>query len=238
MKSTRLELEPIGILHSPFKEKFGIPRQAGLIQSCSAEIELYPPYNDINAVKGLEEFSDIWLIFAFHQNQNRPWKPLVRPPRLGGNRKMGVFASRAPFRPNNLGLSRIALRKIEHSKGKLRLIIACPDMVDGTPIYDIKPYIHYADSNAEAKCGFAPDAPEQKLKVTFTPSAQEDLNNLPDMAYPELKHTIVEILQYDPRPAYKTDHAPTTYGFKLYNLNIVWKFEEGRVSVLSIQVVD
>ena len=238
MKSTRLELEPIGILHSPFKEKFGIPRQAGLIQSCSAEIELYPPYNDINAVKGLEEFSDIWVIFAFHHNQNRPWKPLVRPPRLGGNKKIGVFASRAPFRPNNLGLSRIALRKIEYCKGKLSLIIACPDIVDGTPIYDVKPYIHYADSNAEAKCGFAPDAPQQKLKVTFTPSAQEDLDSLSDRAYPELKRTIVEILQYDPRPAYKTDHEPTRYGFKLYNLNVVWILDSNTVRVLEIQLID
>lgn len=238
MINNSLELEPIGILHSPFKEKFGIPRQTGLIQSCSAEIELLAPYNDINAVKGLEEFSDIWLIFAFHQNQNYSWRPLVRPPRLGGNKKIGVFASRAPFRPNNLGLSRVALRGIQQKNGKLSLRIACPDIVDGTPIYDIKPYIHYADSNPEARCGFAPNAPEKKLRVNFTPNALENLANLKSTAYPNLRETIEEVLQYDPRPAYKTNDETREYGFKLYNLNIIWALSANQVNVIAIELAE
>lgn len=236
MNSDQLKLEPIGILHSPFKEKFGIPRQAGLIQSCSAEIEFYKPYNDINAVKGLEDFTDIWLIFGFHHNPSYTWRPLVRPPRLGGNKKVGVFASRAPYRPNNLGLSRVELRAIHQKNGKLSLRIACPDIVDGTPIYDIKPYIHYADSNPHAKCGFAPCAPEKKLSVSFTQTALHDLNKLDPRQYPKLKETIIEVLQYDPRPAYKTDSQTTRYAFSLYNLNIVWALDSDQVSVLALEI--
>jgi tRNA-Thr(GGU) m(6)t(6)A37 methyltransferase TsaA len=237
MNQPHLELKPIGILHSPFKEKFGIPRQANLIQSCSAEVELYAPYNDMNSVRGLEAFSDIWLIFSFHQNQDYSWRPLVRPPRLGGNKKIGVFASRAPFRPNNLGLSRVALRGIKQDNGKVRLSIACPDIVDGTPIYDIKPYIHYADSNPQALCGFAPDAPEKKLEVQFSDTALKDLALLNCTAYPNLKTTIIEVLKYDPRPAYKKQ-SDSQYGFKLYNLNIVWTLDKDQACVETIQLIN
>lgn len=229
------ELKPIGILHSPFKEKFGIPRQPGLIESCSAEIELYAPYNDVSAVKGLEEFSDIWLIFAFHQNRDNSWRPLIRPPRLGGNKKIGIFASRSPFRPNQLGLSRVALRGIEESKGTAKLIITCPDLVHGTPIYDIKPYIHYADANPEAKCGYAQDTPEKKLEVSFTEEASIKLAVFSEPVYRDLKRTITEVLQYDPRPAYKDDDLNKQFGFKLYDLNIVFTVEQSKVQVIDIQ---
>ena len=231
-------LEPIGILHSPFKEKFGIPRQPGLIKSCSAEIELYPPYNHVDAVKGLEEFSDIWLIFAFHQNKGHSWRPLVRPPRLGGNKKIGVFASRSPFRPNELGLSRVELRRIEESKGTVKLIIGCPDIVHGTPIFDIKPYIHYADANPEARCGYAPSSPEKKLEVIFNEQAEVKLGKLSDHNCQDLKQVITEVLQYDPRPAYKVNDLKTQYGFKLYNLNILFKVEHTKVFVTDIQRID
>ena len=230
-------IHPIGILHSPFKEKFGIPRQAGLLTSCSAEIELYPPYNDKNAVKGLEEFSDIWLIFAFHQTTDSTWRPMVRPPRLGGNKKIGVFASRAPFRPNNLGLSRVRLRNINEKNGKVSLCIDCPDMVDGTPIYDIKPYIHYADANEHASCGFAPEAPPQKYQVQFTDTAMENINQLDPAIYPELKTTIREVLELDPRPAYKKE-TEASYGFKLYNLDIIWNLNHATVTVEKILTVE
>lgn len=230
-------LNPIGILHSPFKEKFGIPRQAGLIKSCTAEIELYPPYNDKNAVKGLDAFSDIWLIFTFHQNTYSGWRPMVRPPRLGGNKKIGVFASRAPFRPNNLGLTRVGLRHIKEKNGKVSLCIDCPDMVDGTPIYDIKPYIHYADANENAISGFAPDPPPKKWDVQFTEPALDSINNLDAATYPDLKTTLREVLELDPRPAYKKDND-ARYGFKLYNLDIIWSLNNDTVTVERILIIE
>ncbi len=231
-----IELSPIGKLHSPFKEKFGIPRQASLIQSCSAEIELYEPYNDHLAVKGLEDFSDIWLIFGFHQTPPASWRPLVRPPRLGGNKKIGVFASRSPFRPNNLGLSRVELRGISIHKGKASLTVSCPDIVDGTPIYDIKPYLHYADANAQARCGFAPDSPEIKLKVFFSSSAEVQLHEIAaqNPSYMQLKTTLEEVLQYDPRPAYKDAQEQTLYGMKLYEFNIQWYVKDQELEVVSV----
>jgi tRNA-Thr(GGU) m(6)t(6)A37 methyltransferase TsaA len=229
-------IQAIGIIHSPFKEKFGIPRQTGLIKSCFAEIELYAPYNNPDSVKGLDQFSDIWLIFGFHQNSH-DWKPMVRPPRLGGNKKIGVFASRAPFRPNGLGLSRVELKEIITLDNKARLKISCPDIVDGTPIYDIKPYIHYADANEKACCGFAPDAPRVKLTVEFTSDAEVDLNRLDQSIYGELRQLIVEILSQDPRPAYKDASEFRRYGFKIYDLNIVWVQQKDSAIVENINKI-
>jgi tRNA-Thr(GGU) m(6)t(6)A37 methyltransferase TsaA len=233
MSNFPLQLDAIGVLHSPFKEKFGIPRQSGIIKSCTAEIELFSPYNDIHAVKGLEAFSDIWVIFAFHQHLNSDWRPMIRPPRLGGNKKIGVFASRAPYRPNHLGLSRVQLINIQNLNGKAKLIIACPDILDGTPIYDIKPYIHYADANPEARCGFAPAAPESKFEVIFSQTALAYMNKLNPAEYPNLINTIKEVLEIDPRPAYKQE-ANAGYGFKLYDLNIRWFLKDGCVTVEDI----
>tara|TARA_R110002167_G_scaffold162994_18_gene359695 strand:- start:148 stop:870 length:723 start_codon:yes stop_codon:yes gene_type:complete len=226
-------LQPIGIVHSPFKEKFGIPRQTGLIKSCLAEIELYPPFNNPDSTRGLDQFSDIWLIFGFHQNNN-DWKPMVRPPRLGGNTKVGVFASRSPFRPNGLGLSRVELKEVITIGSKTRLKISCPDIVDGTPIFDIKPYIHYADANANAFCGFAPDAPKEKLRVEFTTSVDSDLRRLDVSIYGDLRQFIIEILSQDPRPAYKNNSELEHYGFKIYDLNIIWTQKNGIAIVENI----
>lgn len=226
-------IKPIGIVHSPFKEKFGIPRQTGLIKSCSAEIELYKPYNNPDSFKGLDQFSDIWLIFGFHQNNN-DWKPMVRPPRLGGNKKVGVFASRSPFRPNGLGMSRVKLKEVNISNNQARLKIACPDLVDGTPIYDIKPYIHYADSNEDAVCGFAEVAPIEQLTVEFTLQAKEDLKTHNAKVYGNLELLITEVLAQDPRPAYKDNNESKRYGFKIYDLNIVWTQKNGSAFVEQI----
>lgn len=232
-KLTDAVIHPIGIVHSPFKEKFGIPRQTGLIKSCMAEIELFTPYNNPDTVRGLDQFSDIWLIFGFHQNSNA-WKPLVRPPRLGGNKKVGVFASRSPFRPNGLGLSRVELKEVITTGNKTRLKISCPDVVDGTPIYDIKPYIHYADANVNAICGFAPDTPKKKLVVVFTSKAQADLDKINVSIYGNLRQFIVEILSQDPRPAYKKSNELKQYGFKIYDLNIIWIEQSGTAIVEKI----
>lgn len=235
MTDNFLTLEPIGILRSPFKEKFGLPRQASLIKSCSATIELLKPYNSVDTIKGLEGFSDIWLIFGFHQNSAQRWKPLVRPPRLGGNQKIGVFASRSPFRPNSLGMSRVEIRKIIQCNNKASLEISCPDIVDGTPIYDIKPYIHYADSNSNALCGFAPDAPKPSLLVEFSHTALQVISEADPSDYPNLKQILIEVLEQDPRPSYKGKEEPKEYGFRLFDLNIIWQYEDGRANVRLIE---
>lgn len=234
MSFDQKSLTKIGVVHSPFKEKFGLPRQASLIKSCSAELELFSPFNTTEYVKGLDEFSDIWLIFGFHQHEQSKPKPLVRPPRLGGNKKTGVFASRSPFRPNGLGLSRVQLLDIENIDNKIRLIISCPDMVDGTPIYDIKPYIHYSDSNENALCGFAQVSPEKLLTVKFTQNSIENLSTLSKLTYPKLQETIIELLSLNPSPAYKKSTSKQTYGIKLYDLNIIWEQSNHEALVQSI----
>ncbi len=234
MFNSSITIEPIGIVHSPFKEKFGIPRQASLIQSCSAHIELFKPFYSPDSVKGLEEFSDIWLIFGFHQNNNDSWRPLVRPPRLGGNKKIGVFASRSPFRPNSLGLSRVELREVVIKNNQASLIISCPDIVDGTPIYDIKPYIHYADSNNEALCGFAQEEPETDIKVNFLPDVLLEISKLEYSDYVNLKAIITEVLMQDPSPAYKDKSSLKKYGFRLFDLNIVWTQLDNHITIEQI----
>jgi tRNA-Thr(GGU) m(6)t(6)A37 methyltransferase TsaA len=233
MTNSEHSLQTIGIVHSPFKEKFGIPRQPGLIKSCSAKIELIKPFNTPEFVKELEHFTDIWLIFGFHQNKT-DWKAMVRPPRLGGNKKVGVFASRSPFRPNGLGLSRVELKKVCILNNKVFLEISCPDIVDGTPIYDIKPYIHYADSNEHAVCGFAPSAPSTQFNIEFSSQAELDLTQLNNKEYGNLKQLIIEVLAQDPRPAYKKDQEIKPYGFKLYDLNIVWVLNKTTATIEKI----
>ena len=234
MLNSDLSINPIGIVHTPFKEKFGIPRQASLIKSCSATIELYKPFCSADSVKGLDLFSDIWLIFGFHHNNNDVWRPLVRPPRLGGNQKIGVFASRSPFRPNGLGLSRVELREVILTKNKASLRISCPDVVDGTPIYDIKPYIHYADSNQDARCGFAQEAPTTNISVAFNQNALLEITNLESSNYKNLKEIIIEILKQDPRPAYKDKDTLKLYGFRLFDLNVVWTQSENLITVKQV----
>ncbi|MFT6909582.1 MAG: tRNA-Thr(GGU) m(6)t(6)A37 methyltransferase TsaA [Oleiphilaceae bacterium] len=235
MLDSNLTIKPIGIVHSPFKEKFGIPRQASLIKSCSATVELLKPFCSPDSVKGLNEFSDIWLIFSFHQNNNDIWRPLVRPPRLGGNEKTGVFASRSPFRPNSLGLSRVELREIVLKNNKASLRISCPDIVDGTPIYDIKPYIHYADSNSDALCGFAQEAPDPDITVKFKPNAVLEISKLELSNYKNLKDIIIEVLKQGPCPAYKNKNTLKRYGFSLFDLNIVWTQIDKVINVEQIQ---
>ena len=228
------EVKPIGYVHSPFKEKFGVPRQPGMIKSTTATIELIPPYNTSAAFSGLEEFSHIWLTFCFHQNDHRQWRPLVRPPRLGGNNKVGVFACRSSFRPNGLGMSVVELLAIRADKGTSYLEIACPDLIDGTPIVDIRPYIAFADAVPEARCGFAENRPAVKLSTRFSPQSQLELAALPAAQYGNLRLLIEETLGYDPRPAYKPEVDHKQYGIRLYDLNILWRVSHNEAEVLSI----
>jgi len=234
MHNFSYQIHPIAILRSPFKEKFGIPRQPGLINSVSAYVDLIAPYNTSDAVRGLENFSHLWLSFKFHKN-NSDWKPLVRPPRLGGNKKVGVFASRSPFRPNSLGLSVVELKAVTCINKQISLEIACPDILDGTPIYDIKPYIVYADSIPSADSGFAAASPDKEITVVFNQWSLQKLANLDQKFGNMLKGLIIESLEYDPRPAYKKADDKNQYGIILFDFNIIWRVSEGIIEIVDIE---
>ena len=236
-------LQPIGTVHSPFKEKFGTPRQPGLVNAqCS--IELLPPYNQMDALKGLEGFSHIWVSFIFHRAirdpQSNPqfnpqpnkWQPTVRPPRLGGNEKIGVFASRSPFRPNNLGLSVAKLIDIEQRGKKLFIHVEGLDIIDSTPVVDIKPYIPYVDAIPDASEGFATGAPEKKLEVEFTQQAEQQLKKIENAE--NLRRLIIDVLELDPRPAYKQSEQKGDFGVRLEDYNIRWKVTGNSVCVMEL----
>ena len=169
---------PIGIIHSCFKDKFGVPRQPGLVKSARGKLELYPPYNRVEAFAGIDVYSHLWINFVFHHCIREEPNLSVRPPRLGGNQKLGVFATRATFRPNALGLSVVELERVENVADKITLHLKGIDLVDGTPVLDIKPYIPYVDSIPEATAGFAQQAPGREFDVCFSAEAEQDLNNL------------------------------------------------------------
>jgi tRNA-Thr(GGU) m(6)t(6)A37 methyltransferase TsaA len=231
---TRFEFEAIGIIRSPFKEKFGIPRQAGLVPGICAVLELLPPFNRPETVAELDGYSHLWIQFVFHQAQREQWQPTVRPPRLGGNRRVGVFASRAPYRPNPIGLSVVALERVVAEPGRVELHLSGVDMVDGTPVLDIKPYIPYADSLPEAGSGFAHGEPEAKLQVRFSERAQQQLNQRQDGA--ALRRAIIQLLELDPRPAYSGDRETgREYGFRLYDFDLRWRVEHGCVEVVELK---
>lgn len=192
------QLDIIARIRSDFPEKFGIPRQAGIVEQLRAKIVFEPQYRNPDALRGIEGFSHLWLIWQFSENLRSDWSPTVRPPRLGGNTRMGVFATRSPFRPNGLGLSCVRLLGVEKDE-KLGhcLIVAGADLMDGTPIFDIKPYVPYADCHSDAADGFAPD-PGRKLRVEFSGDTLA--------AVPEDKRSALSgVLSADPRPSYQKD---------------------------------
>lgn len=203
----------IGHIHTDFPEKFGIPRQSGLVNALKATITFEPEYRIPEAFRGLEEFSHIWLLWKFSKSEKEHWSATVKPPRLGGKKRMGVFATRSPYRPNDIGLSSVKLEKIEFDEkvGPV-LYVAGADLMDGTPIYDIKPYIAYADSHPEATEGFAGAVKEKSLMVNFPQELLE--------VYPEEKRAaIVEVLKQDPRPAYDTDES-RVYGVEFAGYDV------------------
>ncbi|MCP5077687.1 MAG: tRNA (N6-threonylcarbamoyladenosine(37)-N6)-methyltransferase TrmO [Psychromonas sp.] len=224
--------ETIAKIHSPYKEKFAVPRQPGLVPSANALLEILPPYDDINAFTGLDDFSHLWLMFVFHKNkQNKNWQPTVRPPRLGGNKRLGVFATRSPNRPNPIGLSLVEFHGVIQKQGKLFLQLSNIDLVDGTPIVDIKPYIPYADSKPDASAGFAQATPEILMEVCFSEIALEVIAE--DTS---LKTLIEQVLKQDPRPAYKKGKADDkTYAMHLLDFNILWKVSHNTVLVTAIE---
>ncbi len=223
-----MELRPIARVHSDFGSKFGVPRQSGLVPELTAELEFEPEFRSPEAVRGLEAFSHIWLIWQFSENADRGWSPTVRPPRLGGNRRVGVFASRSPFRPNPLGLSCVRLLEVrqDQARGPL-LLLGGADLVDGTPVYDIKPYVPYADCHPEAAGGFAEEVAWRPLEVDFPP---ELLERVPE----EKRAALRGILAMDPRPAYQKDPG-RIYGFAFAGLELRFSVGEGRLRVLTAE---
>lgn len=232
-----LALQPIGVIHSPYREKFAVPRQPGLVTCATARLELLAPYNDPQTLRGIEQFSHLWLIFQFHECAEQGWHPTVRPPRLGGNERVGVFASRSPFRPNGLGLSVVELKGVTQQGAALWLELGGIDLVDGTPILDIKPYVPYADSLPYAQGGFAAEAPPQ-MAVTFLPAAQAVLA-AQEARYPRLEQFIRQVLAQDPRPAYRKQQVDEReYGVHLHEFNVRWQVADGVNQVVAIDLVE
>ncbi len=235
MKPDMLDFSPIGIIQSCFSEKFGIPRQPGLVREARASLQLLPPCDRPETVEGLEAFSHLWIVFVFHATAAQSWKPTVRPPRLGGNRRVGVFASRTMFRPNPIGLSVVELEAITFVQGSPVLHLAGVDLLDGTPVLDIKPYIPYSDSLPEARAGYAVEPPRQQLMVSFTPEVQQQCRQL-SKQYPDLQTLIHKLLQLDPRPAYRKNSSVTKeYGMRLYDFDVKWVVEGVQITVTAIE---
>lgn len=225
-----MEINPIAVVRTSFPEKFGIPRQSGLADDLRARIVFEPKYRNCDAVRGLDGFSHIWLIWEFSANKSSGgWQPVVRPPRLGGNRTVGVFASRSPFRPNPLGLSCVELESITYDPelGPV-IVVKGADLMDGTPVYDIKPYIRYADSRPEASCGYVDDLPERGLEVVFPDGIHE---SIPDRA---TLSALEQVLSLDPRPSYHND-PHRVYGMSFSGYDIHFRVEGNLLIVIDAE---
>lgn len=222
-----MEIKPIGYVRTDFGSKFGVPRQSGLAPSLSAVIEFEPEYRMAEAFKELENYEYIWILWQFSQVPEGEWSPTCRPPRLGGNKRVGVFASRTPFRPNRIGLSSVRLDRVEHTKDRGTLLhVSGADVVDGTPVFDVKPYIAYADSHPNAKSGFV-DAYERKvLQVVFSDEALADFPG-------EKVDALREVLAADPRPSYQSD-PDRVYGFVFAGFDVKFKVAGEVLTVLTV----
>lgn len=226
-------IEPIAIIESPYQEKFAVPRQPRLVPSASARIKLLGECNCAEAIRGIEQFSHLWLLFLFDQNLAAGWKPTVRPPRLGGNQRIGVLASRATFRPNGIGMSAVELKGVSKEGDQYYLELGSVDLVNGTPIIDIKPYIPYSDSIPDAQGGYAEQEPE-RISVTFSEAAQQTL-----IAHSEgeiRRAVISQVLAQDPRPAYKKNRADDKlYAVNLYDWNVKFTVNDQAIVVSAIE---
>ncbi|WP_319406053.1 tRNA (N6-threonylcarbamoyladenosine(37)-N6)-methyltransferase TrmO [uncultured Desulfosarcina sp.] len=232
---TSFGFSPIGIVHSCFSEKFGIPRQPGLVPAARATLEILPPYDRDEAFRGLEDFSHLWIVFVFHGIGKRKWQPTVRPPRLGGNTRIGVFATRSGFRPNPIGMSSVVLESIRRDHGKMVLDLSGIDIMDQTPVLDIKPYLPYADIIQEAVGGFAADPPRSSLSIEFTPNALQ-AGMLLEKTYPGFCDLVNQVLRADPRPAYIGKRSTESeYGVRLYGINVRWRVLKTTIIVHTIE---
>ena len=227
-----MKISQIAHIHTEFSEKFGIPRQSGLASSLRGRIVFEPQYRNPDALRGLEGFSHLWLIWEFSANVSDgrgQWQPTVRPPRLGGNERMGVFATRSPFRPNPLGLSCVEIESVELDASDGPAInVRGADMLDGTPIYDIKPYIKYADARPHAVCGYVDSLQERTLKVVIPKEISDGVSDR------SVLEALVQTLSLDPRPSYHDD-PQREYGLSFAGMNVRFRVSSGVLSVLSIE---
>ena len=220
-----MEITPVARIKSDFSEKFGIPRQSGLVEELTAAVIFEPPYRDPSALRGIEGFSHLWLIWEF--SRSKGWSPTVRPPRLGGNKRLGVFATRSPFRPNPIGLSCVRLVEVRQDKGLGPVLtVAGADLMDGTPIYDIKPYLPYADCRPDAAGGFASIPKAAELIVDCPPELR---NAVPE----EKRSALLAVLAQDPRPRYHNDPG-RVYGMSFAGLEVKFQVAGERLTVLEI----
>lgn len=221
-------MKVIARIQSAFPEKFGIPRQSGLVEDLAAQVVFEPEYRSPEAVRGLEEFSHVWLIWEFSETARDTWSPTVRPPRLGGNQRLGVFATRSPYRPNPIGLSCVQLERVEISASLGPVLhVRGADLMDGTPIYDIKPYLPYADCHPEAVGGFAAERPEGGLTVEIP---ELWLSRVPEAD----RAALIGVLAQDPRPAYQRD-PERSYGLSFAGLEVRFRVDGNRLTVCQIE---
>ena len=220
----------IAKIYNDYTGKFGIPRQSGIADKVISKIVFEKEFRDVSAIKGIDEFSHLWLIWNFSESQRDGFSPTVRPPRLGGNTRMGVFATRSPYRPNPLGLSSVKLIKTEISGDGPVLYVSGADLLNGTPIYDIKPYIPYSDCHTDAVGGFAEEKKDYKLKVIYS---DEILNKFPK----EKRETLITILENDPRPSYQKDKE-RLYGFSFAGFEIKFKVDGTTLTLCEVYAAD
>lgn len=223
-----VEIQVIARMHSDFATKFGIPRQSGLVEALQSTIVFEPEFRNADALRGIEDFSHLWLIWQFSEAVRTGWSPTVRPPRLGGNTRMGVFATRSPFRPNNLGLSSVRLLGVEHTAQYGTVLhVGGADLMDGTPIFDIKPYIPYGDCHTDATGGFTDTAGDFLLEVNFPPALLSKL--------PQSKHqAAIGVLSHDPRPSYQRKPG-RIYGLTFAGFDIRFQVENTTLTVVAVE---
>jgi len=242
-------IEPIGVIHTCFKEKFGIPRQPNLVVGAPGMLEFFPEFSRQEAVRGLEQFSHIWLIFLFHRAVKKEggWSPMVRPPRLGGNKKIGVFASRSPFRPNPIGMSCVRLERVEITAKGPVLHLTGVDILDQTPVLDIKPYLPYSDRVDTARDGFAPAPGPGACEVSFSSTAATQILER-QKTFPNLMSIITQVLENDPRPGYSSTHCSNMekdfgpekteenrlYGIRLFDFDLKWQAAGNKIQVIRL----
>ncbi|MGD8117482.1 tRNA (N6-threonylcarbamoyladenosine(37)-N6)-methyltransferase TrmO [Vibrio sp. TRT 29B02] len=226
-------VEPIGFIESPYKEKFAVPRQPGLVSAARSRVRLTGAANSPESLRGIEQFSHVWLLFLFDQNLDAGWKPTVRPPRLGGNERIGVFASRSTFRPNGIGMSAVKIKGVTKQGDQIYLELGNVDLVDGTPIIDIKPYIPYSDAITAASEGYAEGEPET-YPVNFSAAALSQLQQHNETEY--VTAVIEQVLAQDPRPAYKKNKPDSKeYAVNLFDLNVKFMVTDNLITVTAIE---
>ena len=220
-------LKVVAKMKSDFPDKFGIPRQSGLVDTLTSTIVFEPDYRNSDALRGLEDFSHLWIIWQFSKAVREEWSPTVRPPRLGGNARMGVFATRSPFRPNAIGLSSVRILKLEQTKEYGTVIhVSGADLMDGTPIFDIKPYIPYSDCHPDALGGFTDSADDFILKVDISPAILEKVPK-------DKQQALIDVLSHDPRPSYQKD-SNRVYGLSFAGMNVRFQILKDTLLVLEI----